>query len=357
MQCHSDVFGLTNNPHDLTRTPGGSSGGDSVAVATEMVPLGFGSDLAGSLRVPTSFTGVYGFKPSHNVISMIGHIPPLPDEINGIHELAVLGPIARNVSDLELAFTVLTKPDEKDKSTIPLIQLTEAQKKQVKIKNLRVAWSDEFGGVPVQAEIREKMKEFVGKLKSAGADVKKVEPTDFDYRKAWVAWGGFVGHQGGYDTSNFMRMLGDFFTAGIRKGIPMQEQIVGPISVPKYMTLLATQKELITKMDNFLQDYDLWIVPVSSTTAFKHHKWSSKLGNFKVYEEPILVDGKPIPYYIATQSYTTIFTVTEKPVISMPIGKDSNNLPIGVQLVGRRYFDFHLLESAKQLEPFRILKK
>jgi amidase len=357
MQCNNDVFGVTNNPHDLTRTPGGSSGGDAAAVASEMVPLGFGSDLAGSIRLPASFTGVYGFKPSFNVISMIGHIPPLPDEINGIHNLAVLGPIANNVNDLELAFTVLTNPNEKDKSTIPLVHLMESQKQKVNIKNLRIAWTDELGGVPVQAEIKEKVKEFVGRLKEAGAVVKKVEPTDFDYNKAWSTWGGIVGHQGGYDRSNFMRSVGDYFTSSARKGIPMQDQIVGPISVPQYMTLIGIQKELITQMDNFLQDYDMWIVPVSSTTAFKHHSWSRQFGHFNVYDKPISVDGLEVPYYTATQSYTTLFTVTENPVISMPIGVDSNQLPIGIQLVGRRYYDFQLLESAKHIEPFRILKK
>lgn len=350
MQCSNEVFGVTNNPKDLARTSGGSSGGDSAAVSAGMVPLGFGSDLAGSIRLPASFTGVYGFKPSFNVISLDGHIPPLPDEVNGIHNLAVLGPIGKSIEDLELAFTVLTKSNGKDKSTIPLSELTDSDKRKIKITNLRIAWSDELGGVPVQNEIRNKIKEYVGKLKTAGANVTQIQPKDFDYQKAWSTWGGIVGHQGGYDRSNFARYLGDFFTTGARKGIPMQDQIVGPISVPKYMTLIGTQKELITQMDNFLEDYDIWIVPVSSTTAFKHHKWTRQFGHFNVYDEPIQVDDKSIPYYTATQSYTTIFTLTENPVIAMPIGVDSQNLPIGVQIVGRRYKDFQLLESAKVIE-------
>ncbi len=353
MQCNNEVFGLTNNPKDLTRTSGGSSGGDAAAGSAGMIPLGFGSDLAGSIRLPSSFNGVYGLKPSFNVISFDGHIPPLPDEVNGIHNLAVLGPIGKSIEDLELALTVLTKPSRKDKSTIPLIPLTDSEKRNMKITNLKIAWSSEFGGVPVQKEIQDKIKEYIEKLKKSGANVTQIEPKNFDYNKAWSTWGGIVGHQAGYDRSNFMRSLGDYFTTSARKGIPMQDQIIGPISVPKYMTLIGTQKELITQMDNFLENYDMWIVPVSSTTAFKHHKWSRQFGHFNVYDEPIQVDHQSIPYYTATQSYTTIFTLTENPVIAMPIGVDSNNLPIGVQIVGRRYHDFRLLESAKAIEKWK----
>ncbi len=118
------------------------------------------------------------------------------------------------------------------------------------------------------------------------------------------------------------------------------------------MTLLTQQRESITQMANFLESYDVWLCPVSSTTAFAHHKPSSQFGDFNVYNEPLLIDGVPVPYYVATQSYTTLFAVTENPVVTLPLQLDSSGLPIGVQLVGKRFGDFELLQVAGVLDRY-----
>lgn len=348
MQTDNAVFGRTNNPWDISRTSGGSTGGDSVALASGFAYLGFGSDLAGSLRIPTSFTGTYGLKTTYGIISKIGHIPPLPTEVNGLHALAVMGPVARSIDDLKLTLEIVTSPHKDDKSIIPIRKDVD----QVNIKKLKIAWVDSFGDVPVQKEIRDNIIKFVKKLESSGAQVRRIEPNGFNYVEVWEIWGGIVGHQGGYDTSNFMRWMGDFFTKDVTQNIPMHRKIVGPISVPSYMELLNKQKKYITSMENFLDEYDVWITPVSSTTAFKHHKPSKAFGNFNVYNDPILVDGKEVPYYIATQAYTTIFSVTENPVLSMPIALDSNGLPIGIQVVAKRFQDYKLLEIGKILNEY-----
>lgn len=348
MQTDNAVFGRTNNPWDTSRTSGGSTGGDSVALAAGFAYLGFGSDLAGSLRIPTSFTGIYGLKTTYGIISKNGHIPPLPTEVNGLHALAVMGPVARSIDDLRLALEIVTQSHKDDKSIIPIRKHVD----KVNIKKLKIAWVDSFGDVPVQKEIRDNIIKFVKKLESSGAQVTRIEPTGFNYEEVWEIWGGFVGHQGGYETSNFMRWMGDFFTKDVTKNIPMHRKIIGPISVPSYMELLNKQQKYITIMENFLDEYDVWITPVSSTTAFKHHKPSKALGNFNVYNDPILVDGKEVPYYIVTQAYTTIFSVTENPVLSIPIALDSNGLPIGIQVVAKRFQDFKLLEIGKVLNEY-----
>lgn len=348
MQTDNSVFGKTNNPWDTSRTCGGSTGGDAVSIASGFAYLGFGSDLAGSLRIPTSFTGTFGLKTTYGIISTKGHIPPLPEEINGLHALAVMGPVARSIEDLRLTLEIVTQPHKEDKAIIPIRRHTD----KINIKKLKVAWVDSFGGVPVQKEIKDNIIRFVKKLESAGAQVVRIEPSGFNYEEVWETWGGLVGHQGSYDTSNFMRWIGDFFTKDVTKNIPMHRKIIGPISVPSYMELLNKQQKYITIMDNFLDEYDVWITPVSSTTAFKHHKPSKTLGNFNVYNDPILVDDKEVPYYIVTQAYTTIFSVTENPVLSMPIALDSNGLPIGIQVVAKRFQDFKLLEVGKVLNEY-----
>lgn len=350
MQTDNPVFGRTNNPWDLTRTSGGSTGGDTVAVAAGMARIGFGSDLAGSLRIPTAYCGVYGLKTTYGVVSKVGHVPPVPGAIDGLHSLAVLGPVARSPEDLALGLEALVQPHPSDRSPAPLLPRSVPPRG---LRELRVAWCDSFGGVPVAGEIRQQIRAFARALSEAGAQVTHTEPSGFPYEEAWETWGGLVAHQGGYTVPHLAKVLGAFFARGSVRSIPHQRLIIEPTSVARYMTLLTRQREHISKMDTFLGDYDAWICPVSSTTAFSHLRPSRRFGEFSVYDTPLVVDGRPVPYYVATQSYTTLFSETENPVISMPLALDSQGLPIGVQVVGRRYADRDLIEVVKLLDQCR----
>lgn len=349
MQTVNPIFGTTNNPWDVTRTPAGSSGGCASALASGMTSLSIGSDLAGSIRLPASFCGVYGLKPTHGVISMEGHIPPVPGQVNGFRTLAVPGPLARSVDDLALALNILSQPNQHDRKVAPLLP---DDGKAIDISKLKIAWTDNLGGVPVSGEIKTKLEAYVNKLAAAGAKVVKTEPQGMDYNEIWELWSSFVGMQSNLDMSNFMRAIGDFFSKGTVKNIPMHRKIVGPISVKKLMQALELQSKYITKMDNFLSEYDVWLCPVSSTTAFKHHAHTGMFGDFRIYNNPISVDGKDVHYYVATQSYTTIFTATDSPVVSMPVGLVESGLPVNVQVVGKRYNDHRLLRVAKVLSQY-----
>ena len=349
MQTDNPIFGRTNNPWDVTRASAGSSGGCATALATGMTSLSLGSDLAGSIRLPAGFCGVYGLKPTHGVVSFEGHIVPLPGEINGYRTLAVAGPLARSIDDLALALDVLTQPTSHDRNVAPLLADLGGN---VDISKLKIAWSDDFGGVPVSAEIKDKLHALVKKLAQAGATVHKVEPQGMDYNEIWETWGSFVGAQGNNEMSNLKRAIGHLFSKGTLKNLPMQRKIVGPTSVKKLMQAFELQSQYITKMDNFLSDYDAWLCPVSATTAFKHHAHSKKLGDFKIYNQPLQVDGADIHYYVATQSYTTVFSTTNSPVVSMPIGLGTSGLPVNIQVAGKRYSDRRLLQVAKALDDY-----
>ncbi len=349
MQTDNPIFGKTNNPWDVERTPAGSSGGCATALATGMTSLSLGSDLAGSIRLPASFCGVYGLKPTHGVVSFEGHIVPLPGQTNGYRTLAVAGPLARSIDDLALALEVLTQPTSHDRNVAPLLaDLGE----KVDISKLKIAWTDNFGGVPVSAEIKDKLHAFVNKLAQAGATVHKIEPQGMDYNEIWETWGSFVGAQGNYDMSNLKRAIGHLFSKGILKNIPMQRKIVGPTSVKKLMQAFEIQSQYITKMDNFLSDYDVWLCPVSATTAFKHHAHSKLFGDYKIYNTPLQLDGADVHYFVATQSYTTVFSTTNSPVVSMPIGLGQSGLPVNIQVAGKRYSDRRLLKVAKVLDSY-----
>lgn len=233
MQADNPIFDKTNNPWDTTKTSGGSSGGCATALATGMTPLSFGNDLAGSIRLPASYCGIYGFKPSFGVVSLHG-IQTYPEEkVNGLKSLAVAGSLAGNFEDLELALSVIAKTTNEDRMLIPLIKNTAT----IDINSLKIAWTDEFGGVPVDNEIKLKIQEYISNLEKAGATTVKVIP-EIDFFKAWKTWGSFVGMQGGYNTSNFIRWLGLPFTKGILKNVPMHQNIIKPTSVEKYMITL-----------------------------------------------------------------------------------------------------------------------
>ena len=347
MQAYNPIFGKTNNPWDTTKTSGGSSGGCATALATGMTPLSFGNDLAGSIRLPASYCGVYGFKPSFGVVSLHGIQTDPKEKVNGLKSLAVAGPLARNIDDLVLALSIIAQTTSEDRRLIPLIKDTDS----IDIKDLKIAWADEFGGVPVDNEIKQKIEEYISKLGDAGATVVKVTP-EIDYYLAWKTWGSFVGMQGGYNTSNFIKWLGLPFTKGVLKNVPMHQNIVKPTSAEKYMIALNIQDTLINIMENFLNVYDVFVCPVSPVTAFKHHAPSKSYGNFNIYNTPLKVNSVNIHYYMATQAYTTPFALTESPVLALPLGLSGQQLPIGIQVVGKRYEDFKLLKIGKILNEY-----
>ena len=150
MQASNPVFGRTNNPWALDRTPGGSSGGAAAAVAAGLAPLDIGSDLGGSIRFPAHLCGVYGFKPTERTVSLAGHLADPPGMTRNFRIMFSHGPLARDVEDLELALRVIAGPDGRDHE-VPPMPLPEPG--TVRLDGLRVAYAPAFPGSPVAAEI------------------------------------------------------------------------------------------------------------------------------------------------------------------------------------------------------------
>ncbi|MCA9548756.1 MAG: amidase [Myxococcales bacterium] len=347
MQTTNPVFGTTVNPWDEARTPGGSSGGCATALATGMTPLSFGSDLAGSIRVPSSFVGVYGLKPTFGVVSMVGHIPPRPGEVNGIRSLAVAGPLARSLEDLALALEVIAQPHRLDETPRPLRAVDVAPRD---LASLRIAYARQLGDLTPSAEVLAAMDAFLARLRAAGATVVEATPPELSPVRAWETWGALVGMQGGYERSNFARWWARRFVGGAVREIPHLRRILDGHSVEAYMEALEEQQRQINAMEGFLHDYDAWIIPTSMTVAFEHRAPDRAFGDFHVYDAPMNVDGRAVPYYVVTQAFTTIPTVTESPVVTLPIGPGRSGLPVGVQVVGQRFQDRRLLQVAALLD-------
>jgi len=204
-QTNSPVFGITNNPWDISRTPGGSTGGGASAVAAGLTSLEIGNDIGGSIRIPSHFCGIYGLKPTEYLVPTTGIAPGLPkNEYRSSRHLLSLGPLARSIDDLKLCLTIIAGPDGTDVD-VPYVPLIESKKKD--LRELRIAWTDDFGGVPVSEDTKMALKQFTDKLSKAGCTVEKINPTNFDFMLAWQTYGKIMDMELGIYTPSYARFL------------------------------------------------------------------------------------------------------------------------------------------------------
>jgi amidase len=179
-QSYNNVFGTTNNPWDLTRSPGGSSGGSAAAIAAGMTALELGSDIGGSIRGPAHCYGVYGLKPTYGIVPMRGHIPPIPGTI-AEYDIAAVGPIARTADDLDLALRVLAGPSDERKIAWRL-ELPGPRKNS--LREYRVAaWLDD-PAFPTESAVRTRLEPTVDSLRRAGVKVDDAAPSCNRFRQS-----------------------------------------------------------------------------------------------------------------------------------------------------------------------------
>ncbi len=347
LQTRNDVFGKTSNPWDPDRTPGGSGGGGAAAVAAGMSPVDIGSDMGGSLRIPAHFTGIYSFKPTENVVSHHGSFPGLfnPDR-RAVRHMASIGPAARSVRDLELVMDIIAGPDGKDATVIPVDRPSEHGGPD--LDSLRIAWSDQFGNVPVTGDTREAMEKFVKKLSDAGINVVRIDP-DYDFQAVWKNWGELNDIQLMYNQPGYIRLFSFVFGWSYRARSPLM-QMVYPMSVTKNVEVLSRRDQLITSFDRFMGEWDAFICPAAALPAIKHRPPDAVRLDMPVYTRPLQVDDKQLNYWTAMGAYATPFNVTGNPVVTIPAGYSEAGLPVGVQIVGGRWQDFELLEIAKRID-------
>ena len=309
------VFGPTNNPFDLERTCGGSSGGAAVALATHMAVLADGSDLGGSLRNPASFCNVIGFRPSNNI---------LPPSLAGDHtrNLASLGPMARNVDSVALLFEVLRQDQP-----APVFNRLEP----ISLTGLRVAFTEDFGELPVVPEIRSVVREVAAKLDDAGALVEEASPD-------------FAGARDIFQTLRGLSFRNRYDAFSPREKTELKPTILWNLAVglaiedEDLQRAQALRVALRQRIDAFFEHHDLLIGPTTQVIPF-----------------PIPVDwireieGVQMDTYIDWMESCSWVTTTECPALSMPAGF-ATGLPVGVQLISNVGSDSRLLRIAKSIE-------
>lgn len=312
-QSDNPVFGRTNNPWNLERTPGGSSGGAAAAVAAGMVPLDIGSDIGGSIRMPAHCCGIVGIKPTERRVSNHGHIPDLPGEPRGARYMNSIGPLARDIDDLTLALSIIEGSDGHDLDVPPtpaggLPILADAP-----LDGLSFAFATSFPGLPAAVDIRAAIERVAAAIETVGGRVEERLPEiDFDEQIAVRAT---------------LRRYARIFT----------EPPVEPLPAGEYFRTLDRRDHFVRAWQVFLGEQVL-ICPVMMTTAFPHCP----------RDTPVTVDGVEHPYS-QIGDYCRPFNLTGHPVVTIPISLDRDGLPIGIQIVGPLWSDARLMAIAKAI--------
>lgn len=320
-QSANPIFGRTSNPWDTARTPGGSSGGAAAALAAGMTPLEIGSDLAGSARLPAHFCGVYGLKTTEHRVPTTGFLPLPEGKPRPVRIMTSLGPMARDLDDLELALTIIAGPDGQD-SDVPPVPL--GSRRRHRLADLRLAMATELPGAVVAGEVRRPVERLAAQAAEAGAKL--------DERLPELDWDGL--HE------LFASLL--FTITGIFD--PTAELPEERRTLAWYLGALARRDEFISAFDSYFADVDALILPAGMTSAFPHPDGDSMID----------VDGQQVS--CERQGQLLVFAnLTGLPALVVPAGVDGSGMPVGVQLIGPRWSELRLLEIAHELEQAGIL--
>ncbi len=338
-QSYNEIYGVTNNPWDLSRTPGGSSGGSGAALAAGLTGIEAGSDIGASIRNPAHYCGVFGHKPSYGVVSYKGHTRGSA----AVGDITVVGPLARGAEDLEIAMDAIAGPDEIDSRGWTL-SLPRSRKKKLRDFKVAVLLSDPSAEVDqsVQDEIQ-KLADFLGRKKTKVDDAARpkidtAELNDVYVRLLRAATSGRLPDAAWQAAARDAAALPDS-----DKSYFAQMQRGNALSHRTWLQLNEKRHKMRLAWDEFFGDYDLMLCPVAVTAAFPHDHKDPR------HERTIIVNNKKVP--VVDQIFWAGYAgVTYMPASAAPIGESKEGLPIGVQIIGRQYDDYTCIQFAKLLD-------
>lgn len=335
-QTESPLFGITKNPWDDRRTAGGSTGGGAAAVAARLSPLELGSDIGGSVRNPAHYNGIFSLKPSDWRVPSRGHVPDLPGVTRTVRYMGVFGPLARCVEDLETALRLIAGPDGNEAEAAP-VPIGPAP--VLATKGLRIAVLDSNPLVKVSSDTAAVIEATVRLLAKAGAKVKRAAPEGLDWQQSWDDWSDLFQY-----LIRALQPLGERerFIAKIGSPDPSVRSVAraAKLDMAEFFAVLDRRDRTIRACETFLDGYDAWLMPVMPDAAFIRQRPSA----------PLVIDGAAHPYFFAGTSYNYLANFTGQPSIVLPCGFSRDGLPIGLQLVGKRWGEAKLLGVAKALE-------
>ncbi len=323
---HNPLFGITRNPWNLERTPGGSSGGASAAAAAGLGPVHVGTDGGGSIRIPASCTGIFGLKPSY------GRIPTYPP--SGAWSLSHIGPMTRTVADAALMMNAAAGPDERDQYSLPADGADYTKALKGGVKGLRVAWTDDLGFTEaLDPEVRQVCATAARSFRELGCRLEDVKPGWPSPREPWgvIFCGGIATRMAPY-----LDRRQDIDPGLLRI---IEEYLKAPPT--KYVQAWFDRLAWWQHPRALFETYDLLLTPTIACPPFP-------VG----LDNPTEIAGTPVPPY-AWIPFTFPFNCTGQPAASVPAGFTRDGLPIGLQIVGRRGGDVTVLQAAAAFERAR----
>jgi amidase len=341
-QSYNEIYGTTNNPWDVGRTPGGSSGGSAAALAAGYVPLEMGSDIGGSLRVPAHFCGVFAHKPSQALVPMRGHTPPGVPPVSRDVDLAVAGPMARTARDLSLLLDVVAGPDAPN-ATGYRLDLPPARHQA--LRDFRVLLLDRHPLLPTGGEVRDAIEAFVARLARTGATVARSSPLLPDLDRAARAYltllFAFIGadmpdaaYERMGETVRNLRPDNASLTATRLRGMVAPHR--------DWVAADRTRTALMEQWRAVFRAWDIVLAPVMPTTAFPHDQSPYHLRR-------IVIDGHDVPYDDQL-IWPGLATLPGLPATAFPIGLGASGLPVGMQAIGPFLEDRTTLAFAELVE-------
>ncbi|HEY5680404.1 MAG TPA: amidase [Pseudomonadales bacterium] len=339
-QSFNAIYGTTNNPFDHSRAPGGSSGGSAAALAAGLTGLEAGSDIGGSIRNPAHFCGVFGHKPTWNLLWMRGHAPP--GDVRASSDISVIGPLGRSAADLETAVRTMAGPDDimARGYTLSLPTL-----KRGGLGGLRIAIWEDDPVCPVSAETKARVLAVASACRDAGAEIIEGARPDFSSEHSHETYQNLL------QPTMASRMPDEEYESLLEYVANLD-----PRDTSRTARVLRAQvarfrdwkrshelrEHLRWKWHLFFQDYDLMLTPMMPTSAFPHdHR--------PISQRTIEVDGTSMPY-MDQIFWAGLTGVAYLPSTVIPTGLDDSGLPIGVQLVGPEYGDLITIGVARELE-------
>jgi amidase len=336
MQSYNEVFGTTNNPWDVERTPGGSSGGSAAALAARFTPLEVGSDIGGSIRLPSHMSGIYGHKPSYGIVPAHGQIPGPPGTLTQA-DLAVAGPMARTVADLELALDLMSGPD---RWNAPAWKLELPPARDVELSRLRVAtWFDD-PSCPLDPEVAVVLNGFVDGLEDAGAKVDREVTPGFDLTKAAERFFALLSAAlaGGYSATQleeFALADGEDAVAVTKRQTSMRHR--------QWLSHNEGRLQLRRRFETFFERYDVVLLPVMPCVAFRHDHSEPMAARI------VATEARRRPYWELNR-WMAPAGACYLPATVLPAGVAASGLPVGVQVVGPYLHDRTTLAFAAAAE-------
>jgi len=319
------LFGTTRNPWNLECHAGGSSGGAAAAVAAGMGQLAQGSDGGGSIRIPSSFCGVFGIKPS------FGRVPRGPGSTNW-QTLSQYGPISRNVRDAALALEIMAGRDDRDRQSLPDTNLNYLSLLNGDLKGLRVAWSPDLGYAVVEPQVLEKTSAAVSIFETLGCTVEMATPDITNPERAFeLIWLVTYAAAYGDKLDKWGDQMDPRLVALIKRG---KERLA-----VEYAQAAIEREELFDRFLPFFDRYDLLLTPATAVPAFDVNKFEiTEIGEVQVSS------------WLNWTPFTYPFNLTGQPAASAPCGWTDGGLPVGLQIVGRCFDDATVLKAAAAFE-------